>query len=178
MNLAQIIATAIITSLIIWFSWILSLKQGRYHGIYRFFAFESIAVMTILAIPVWFHDPFSPLQIVSWIFLFGCIPVAIGAFVFLISMGKPKGIEFEATTKIVATGMYKYIRHPMYCSLLLLGLGVFFKHIEIPQIVLVIVNTVALYLTALVEQGEMIKRFGDEYKEYMKKTRMFIPFIF
>jgi protein-S-isoprenylcysteine O-methyltransferase Ste14 len=177
MNTVQIIATVLATIFIVLFSWFVSLKQGRYHGIYRFFSFESITIMIILNIPVWFKDPFSPLQIISWIFLFGCIPVAIGAFMFLISMGKPKGTEFEATTKIVATGMYKYIRHPMYCSLLLFGFGVFFKHVNTVTIILVVANTVALYLTALVEQGEMTKRFGKKYKEYMKKTKMFIPYI-
>ena len=178
MNSAQIIGAAIITALIMWFSWILSLKQGRYHGIYRFFAFESIAVMTILNLKYWFVDYFSPLQIISWILLFACIPVAIGGVMLLVKMGELQTSNIESTTKLVAEGVYKYIRHPMYCSLLLLGFGVFFKHIELPQIILVAINTIALYLTARTEEGEVIKKFGDEYKEYMRKTKMFIPFLF
>jgi protein-S-isoprenylcysteine O-methyltransferase Ste14 len=66
----------------------------------------------------------------------------------------------------------------MYCSFLVFGFGVFFKHIDTATIILVVINTVALYLTALVEQGEMTKRFGKKYKEYIRKSKMFIPFLF
>ena len=45
------------------------------------------------------------------------------------------------------------------------------------QIILGIVNTIAIILTAIVEEKEMITRFGDAYREYMKETKMFIPFV-
>jgi len=37
---------------------------------------------------------------------------------------------------------------------------------------------VFLYVTARVEERENIERFGEQYRQYMKKSRMFIPFIF
>jgi hypothetical protein len=37
-------------------------------------------------------------------------------------------LYFEKTTQLVTTGVFKYIRHPLYSSLLLLAWGVFFKH--------------------------------------------------
>jgi len=167
------------TTAIIIFSWFVSIRQGRHHAFYRFFSFESIALMAILDYKYWFLNPFSVTQIISWILLFACIPVAIIGFVLLVSRGKSKGVvEFEDTSKLVTTGMYKYIRHPLYCSLLLLGFGVFLKKIETIQIIAVIINTVALYFTARAEEREMIKKFGDQYKEYMKKTKMFIPYLF
>ncbi len=179
MDKAQIIQFIGVTAGIVVFSWFISIKHGRYHGIARFFAFESIALMVILDIKYWFVDPFSPMQIISWLFLCLSIFVAIGGFMLLVSMGKPKSMsEFEATTKLVTTGMYKYIRHPLYCSLILLGFGVFFKRIETAQIVLIIINTAALYVTSRMEEGEMIKGFGEEYRQYMKKSKMFIPYIF
>jgi protein-S-isoprenylcysteine O-methyltransferase Ste14 len=174
----QIIAAISGTIGILWITWFVSVKYGRYHGLYRFFAFESMLIMTVLNLKYWFVNPFSPMQIVSWILLFASIPIVLYGVKLLLTIGKPSAEEFEATTKLVTTGIYKYIRHPMYCSFLVFGLGVFFKHIDLPQIILIIVNTIALYLTARVEEGEMIKRFGDEYREYMKKTKMFIPFVF
>ena len=178
MNIAQLIATLIGTIGILWITWFVSVKYGRYHGLYRLFAFESMLIMTMLAIKYWFVNPFSLLQIVSWIFLFASIPIVLYGVNLLVSLGKPPKQEFEATTKLVTTGIYKYIRHPMYCSFIVFGFGVFFKHVDTVTVVLVIINTAALYLTALVEQGEMTKRFGKKYKEYMKRAKMFIPFIF
>ena len=180
MDKAQIIAFVGVSLLVVVFSWFVSIKHGRYHGIARFFAFESIALMVILDLKYWSVDPFSPLQLISWVLLCASIYVAAAGFILLVKLGKPKKnlVEFEDTSKLVTTGMYKYIRHPLYASLLLLGFGVFFKKIETAQVILVIINTAALYITASMEEGEMIKGFGDEYREYMKKSKMFIPFLF
>lgn len=179
MDKYQITAFIAATIIIVAFSWFISIRRGRHHGIARFFAFESIALMAVFSINYWFFRPFSPVQIISWILLLLSIYTAIAGFLLLVSRGKPRGlVEFEETTKLVTTGMYKYIRHPLYCSLVLLGFGVFLKHISTVQAVLVAVNTIALYITARMEEGEMIRGFGGEYKAYMKKSKMFIPFIF
>jgi protein-S-isoprenylcysteine O-methyltransferase Ste14 len=45
------------------------------------------------------------------------------------------------------------------------------------QIALGMVNIIALYFTAKIEEKELIEKFGDEYSEYMKETKMFIPFV-
>jgi protein-S-isoprenylcysteine O-methyltransferase Ste14 len=178
MTTSQILLFAAATICLIGFSWVISLRQKRYHGIARFFAFESIALLTILNIKYWFASPLVPKQLLSWLLLAGCIPVAVIGFIMLYRHGKPKGaIEFENTSKLVTVGLYKYIRHPLYCSLAILGIGIFLKHIGTIQIALVIVNTIALYITCLMEEKEMIGRFGDEYRQYMKKSKMFIPFI-
>jgi protein-S-isoprenylcysteine O-methyltransferase Ste14 len=177
MNMLQLIAIIAGTIGILLITWFVSVKYGRYHGLYRFFAFESMLIMTILNLRYWFVDPFSPVQTVSWILLFASIPIVLYGVNLLVSLGKPPAQEFEATTKLVTTGIYKYIRHPMYCSFLVFGFGVFFKHIDLIQIVLVLINMAALYFTARVEEGEMTVRFGEEYREYMKKTKMFVPFI-
>jgi protein-S-isoprenylcysteine O-methyltransferase Ste14 len=166
------------TICVIGFSWVVSLRQKRYHAIARFFSFESIVLMVILNLKYWFVNPFSPIQIVSWLFLAGCIPIAVVGFAILAHHGKPNGIvEFENTSKLVTTNLYGYIRHPLYCSLMVLGMGIFLKKVELVQMILVIVNTIALYLTCIIEEKEMIHKFGNEYREYMKKTKMFIPFV-
>jgi protein-S-isoprenylcysteine O-methyltransferase Ste14 len=134
--------------------------------------------LTILNLKYWYINPFAPIQIVSWAFLAGCIPLAVTGFTVLARHGKPKGlIEFENTSRLVTINLYRYIRHPMYCSLLVLGIGIFLKKIETIQIILVIVNSLALYLTCRIEEKEMIEKFGDEYRGYMKKSKMLIPFI-
>jgi len=83
----------------------------------------------------------------------------------------------ENTTNLINTGLYKYIRHPLYLSLMLLGFGALLKNIDILKISLSVINIIALICTVKVEENEMINRFGNEYIEYMKKTKMFIPFI-
>lgn len=164
------------TVFIILFSWFLSLKHGRYHGIPRFFAFESILILLLLNIKVWFKDPFSFHQVVSWILLISSFYPAIDGYILLKRQGRPDS-NFENTSRLVKTGIYHYIRHPLYLSLFLLGTGILLKNPASLQLILGIIITLALFLTAKVEEKEMIRKFGDEYRDYMKETKMFLPFL-
>jgi protein-S-isoprenylcysteine O-methyltransferase Ste14 len=127
--------------------------------------------------PVWFKNVLTTWQIISWILLLGSLVFAIWGFVLLYRMGKPADGHLERTTRLITTGLYGYIRHPLYLSLILGGFGAMAKDPGYFQIMLSLINFIALYFTARVEEGEMIQKFGEEYKEYKKKTKMFIPFI-
>jgi protein-S-isoprenylcysteine O-methyltransferase Ste14 len=165
------------TIFIILFSWFLSVKHGRYHGIARFFSFESIFILVILNAGVWFVEPFSVKQILSWVLLILSLYFAIEGFLLLKRIGKPDS-NFENTSVLVKTGLYRYIRHPLYLSLFLLGTGIVLKYPDILQVILGVINLAAVWLTAKIEEKEMTAKFGSAYKEYMLETRMFIPFIF
>jgi protein-S-isoprenylcysteine O-methyltransferase Ste14 len=84
----------------------------------------------------------------------------------------------EKTTQLVTSGVYGYIRHPLYCSLMLLAWGAFLKHFSWIGSGLVLAATVFLVVTAKAEEIENIDYFGASYREYMEHTRMFIPFLF
>jgi protein-S-isoprenylcysteine O-methyltransferase Ste14 len=165
------------TILIVVFSWFFSIKEKRYHGIARFFAFESIFILFLLNYRSWFHDPLSWHQVISWILLTGSIYPGIAGFILLKRRGKPEK-SFENTTLLVKTGIFKYIRHPLYCSLLLLGTGIMFKEVAIFQLIAGVVNVLAIYLTARIEEKEMIVRFGEQYSQYMSESKMFLPYFF
>ena len=164
------------TIIIILFSWFLSIKHKRYHGIARFFSFESIFILVFLNIKIWFQNPFSPFQIISWILLFMSIYFVYAGYILLKKIGKPTA-NFENTSTLVKTGLYNYIRHPLYLSLFLFGTGVMMKDPGNVQLLLGTVNIIAVYITARIEEREMIARFGNDYKEYMKETKMFIPYL-
>jgi protein-S-isoprenylcysteine O-methyltransferase Ste14 len=92
-------------------------------------------------------------------------------------VGRPKS-GIESTTTLVIVGAYKYIRHPLYSSLLFLAWGVFCKAPSIPGGILAAVATAFLVTTARIEESENVQKFGVVYAAYMKTTRMFIPFLF
>lgn len=164
------------TLIILVFSWFFSIKEKRYHGIARFFAFESIFILVLLNLRIWFRDPFSVHQIISWILLIISLWLAVSGVLLLKSKGKSEK-SFENTTVLVKSGLYKYIRHPLYSSLFFLGTGVMLKDTGTIQLVGGSVNLIAVYITSRIEENEMVARFGDSYIEYMQETKMFIPFI-
>jgi protein-S-isoprenylcysteine O-methyltransferase Ste14 len=158
------------------FSW-RALGNPRSHGFYRFFAFEGIAAVVVLNADRWFSDPLSPLQIPSWALLLLSLLLVIHGFILLRTAGRPKG-GIENTQVLVRRGAYRYIRHPLYASLLALGWGAALKNPSVPAIALALMATGALVLTASAEENECVAKFGDEYREYMRHTRRFIPFVY
>jgi protein-S-isoprenylcysteine O-methyltransferase Ste14 len=172
----QVIAFVLVSVGIVFFSWT-SLRDPQAHGFFRFFAFESILALLLLNGEHWFREPFSAPQIVSWLLLLASLFLAVHGFYLLRLLGRPEG-KIEDTTILVTVGAYKYIRHPLYASLLLLGWGAFFKQPSLLGGFLALVATAFLVATARVEEMENRRKFGADYAAYMKTTKMFIPFLF
>jgi protein-S-isoprenylcysteine O-methyltransferase Ste14 len=133
------------TIFIILFSWFLSIKYKRYHGIARFFAFESVFILVLLNYKVWFTAPFSVNQIISWILLILSAYIVADGYLTLKRKGKPDS-NFENTSVLVKSGLYGYIRHPLYLSIFLLGTGVMIKQPGVLQLCLGALNLVAIYI--------------------------------
>jgi protein-S-isoprenylcysteine O-methyltransferase Ste14 len=160
------------------------LKPGS-HGFYRFFAWEGMLWMFIANARFWFDDPFSLWQIVSWLFLFISLYLLITSVLQFGMHGKAHHsrddqvlLSFEKTTRLIETGIYRYIRHPMYSSLLFLAWGIFLKHPSAGLSGVALLTTVMLLETALVDEKECKAYFGEAYIRYMLKTKRFIPFVF
>ena len=111
------------TVFIVLFSWFLSIKYQRYHGIARVFALESVFILLLLNFKFWFINPLSPVQIISWILLILSAYVVITGYLLLKRKGMPDS-NFENTSILVTSGIYRYIRHPLYLSIFLVGTGV------------------------------------------------------
>jgi protein-S-isoprenylcysteine O-methyltransferase Ste14 len=90
----------------------------------------------------------------------------------------PENLAFENTVQVVEIGLYRYVRHPMYSSLLFLGWGAFLKHITLLNAGLVIWITGFIVAAARVEEKENIRFFGSKYAGYIRRTKMFIPWLF
>jgi len=164
------------TVILVVISWLVSIREKRFHGIARFFSFESIFILFLMNWRMWFHDPFSWNQLIAWVLLFLSIYPVVAGFILLKRKGKSEK-SLENTTVLIKSGIYNHIRHPLYCSLLLLGTGIMFKDPGLLQITAGVVNIIALFFTARIEEKEMTKRFGDQYTDYMKETKMFIPYL-
>jgi protein-S-isoprenylcysteine O-methyltransferase Ste14 len=156
------------------------------HGFYRFFAWEIMLVLFLWNVDSWFRNPFSWYQIISWFLLIGCcVPLILGVRS-LVGRGQPTEkremepqlLGFEKTTALVTTGIYHYIRHPLYSSLVLLAWGIFLKIPSIVGAALVLLATAFLVATAKADETECIRFFGPAYEAYRKRTKMFVPFLF
>ncbi|MET1077100.1 MAG: isoprenylcysteine carboxylmethyltransferase family protein [Pseudomonas sp.] len=163
-----------------------SLADPRSHGFFRFFAFEAIVFLLWRNLPFWFVERFSPTQLLSWVLLFSALYLLLHSLYLLRVRGghaperaaEESNFRFENTAQLVQSGIYGYIRHPLYSSLLLLTWGLFFKHPDLSGVAAALVGSLALVATAKVEEAENSRTFGEAYGEYCRRTRMFLPFLF
>jgi protein-S-isoprenylcysteine O-methyltransferase Ste14 len=161
------------------------LKNPRCHGFYRFFVFEGVLLQVLDNQSFWFVDVLSWHQMISLILLLLSLFFVIsGLFLLRFHGGSTtrfqaeENFAFENTATLVTTGIYRYIRHPMYGSLLLLDWGILLKHVSLMSSITAVVTTIFLFVTGYVEEKENIAFFGSTYQQYKKNTKMFIPFVF
>jgi protein-S-isoprenylcysteine O-methyltransferase Ste14 len=155
---------------------VFTLKRPHRHRFPRFFAVESILGLVLLNTGGWFRNPLSLRQLVSWIFLVSSLVLALHGFRLLRIAGSPRD-DIEETTRLVTIGAYRYIRHPLYCTLLLGGVGAFLKNPSFLGLILLLILTGFVFATGKIEEYENIDRFGEEYRAYMETTKMFVPFL-
>lgn len=162
-----------------------SLLRPRTHGFYRFFAWECILALVLVNAPAWFRHSLSWNQLVSWILLCtSLVPLVLGVLALrrggaadAARRSEAGLLAFERTTQLVTSGVFHYIRHPLYTSLLLLTWGAALKVLSVASVGLALAATALLAATARWDEIECSQVFGREYQTYRRATKMFIPYI-
>ena len=179
----EIVTFIVVTLALAYVSRASLLKPGS-HGFYRFFAWECMLGLFVLNMRYWHISDNPAFHYFSGILFSASLLLFLLSLSLLQMSGKPDDkrddipmFEFEKTTKLVTTGIYSYIRHPMYGSLFFLCWGFFFKQPSLTGSALAVIASMLLVVTARVEEAENLRYFGEEYREYMKRTRMFVPLI-
>ena len=94
----------------------------------------------------------------------------------LIRKGKGTLAPWSPATKLITTGLYAYVRSPMIIGVLLVLLGeslIFLSfNIFIWALAFFIINNIWF---SLFEEPDLVKKFGEEYKEYKKQVHRWIP---
>ncbi|HET7010426.1 MAG TPA: isoprenylcysteine carboxylmethyltransferase family protein [Anaerolineales bacterium] len=93
-----------------------------------------------------------------------------------VTHGKGTPVPVDPPKNLVAAGLYRFVRNPMYFGALLtlFAEAIFFRSAWI----LLYAGLVWLALhtfTVLVEEPQLARRFGDLYLEYKAKTPRWIP---
>lgn len=128
--------------------------------------------------PTWMA--WSKLGLPDWVRWFGFgigVLCVFGIYWLFSSIGT--GITPVSATrkehKLVTNGIYKYIRHPLYTfgSTLFVAFGMMADSWLIAT--LGILTFILMVIRTPKEEANLIEKFGDEYREYMKRTGRFLP---
>ena len=83
------------------------------------------------------------------------------------------------TKDLITTGPYRVIRHPLYLAMLISCLGLAFGMRSIAGLVCVIFLFLPLCIyRAKLEERALYARFGEQWQEYVQRTRFMLPFIY
>jgi len=78
---------------------------------------------------------------------------------------------------LVATGLYKYIRHPQYTGIFLFTFGWIMHWPTVLTLILWPILTAAYVWLARFEEKQALEEFGESYQTYANETKRFIPFV-
>jgi len=161
-----------------------SLRNPKSHGFYRFIAWEWMLLLVVYNLDGWYDAPLTWNQAVSGILMGISLLLFVTSYATLRLFGQPNRnrkdaslLVFEKTTVLISHGIYRYIRHPMYSSLLFLDWGFFFKQMSWLSGSAALIATFFLVLASLVEEQESIRYFGARYRAYMKSNKRYLPFL-
>jgi len=85
-------------------------------------------------------------------------------------------MPLKATGKLVVEKPYSYCRNPLYFGLINFFFGISIMLGSISSLVMVFIfSMIIISYIKLIEEQELVKRFGDEYVTYKKKTPLLIP---
>lgn len=81
--------------------------------------------------------------------------------------------------QLVTNGIFQYIRHPHYTSLLIIGFGLALFFFSLFALLIAVIAIPIMIWSIIDEEKLLIKQYGKEYKKYMKKVPWrIIPKIF
>ena len=152
--------------------------------------YDKIMGLLIISTPIWYC-----LYIIEYRLLFsssidpsfsllGIIIFMLGSIIFLTSrihLGRFASgkLKIQEDHKLITTGIYKYVRNPIYFGGLIgvLGMGLAFRSLVVVSVALVLDTYV--FIKRILREEELLEaEFGDEFTQYKKKTKRIIPFLY
>lgn len=111
----------------------------------------------------------------------GVVLIASGVCIYVwcsinfIVAGKGSPILFTPIHKLIVTGLYRYVRNPMYIAgvLILTGEALLFQSIGV--FIYCLAMTGIFNLQILMEETFLADRFGSTYEQYLKNVPRWVP---
>jgi protein-S-isoprenylcysteine O-methyltransferase Ste14 len=146
-----------------------------FYGLLTFsFVIIALQVDRLLGITGIFPRPLSIILALP-IFSFALFFIGWSVLNFLKAKGTP--VPFNPPPRLVTTGPYAYMRNPMLTGVfaLLFGFGVLLGSVSLLFIFTPLFIFLNVWELKAIEEPELMKRLGQDYIEYRKRTPMFFP---
>jgi protein-S-isoprenylcysteine O-methyltransferase Ste14 len=119
---------------------------------------------------------FSPFRAIGILLIAVGIPVLLDSFARFALQGRGTPAPIRPPQHLVVTGLYRYVRNPMYVAVvsLVLGQGLLLGNVSVLEYGLVVWTGFHLFILGY-EEPRLRRSFGDEYQEFYANVRRWIP---
>jgi protein-S-isoprenylcysteine O-methyltransferase Ste14 len=177
-------AAFIVPHLIMTRSWFKRAVWGHSHSMPRERRFYiAVTVLTWLAL-FWLHKPLPgpALAFPEAVYFAGLVGFIICVLMFFQGIsfaaidgllgipGSVSAYSHGAETPLFTDGPYAQVRHPMYRAAILAGVCGLFLHPHMGQLLWTLLIGLTFVFFIPVEEAQMIKARGDDYRRYMNAT--------
>lgn len=94
----------------------------------------------------------------------------------IVKNGNGTPLPIDQTTKLVLSGPYRYVRNPMAIAGIGQGIAISIIFTSIPIFIYALIGAVLWqFVVRPIEERNLKKKFGEEYKDYKRKTPCWVP---
>jgi protein-S-isoprenylcysteine O-methyltransferase Ste14 len=129
-------------------------------------------LLLFIIIPVGYAPPMIPAFLCFFMTTTGILIASAG--VLTIGKGFTPFPTPKASGQLKQTGIYKYIRHPMYSGIIIAGLGIAFYNSNIPRLIICLILWIFFEYKSRYEE-KLLEQKYPEYSQYKAGTGRFFP---
>lgn len=136
----------------------------------------------------WSLPPVMQASTKPWMLCLGAITIFAGLFVAgaaFYSFDKSEFLGFKQLEgrpdkggKLLTSGLYSIVRHPLYFALILIISGYLLYSFHLSNVIFAVCTFVYLLIGTKLEEAKLVETFGRDYVAYRHKVKMLIPFLF
>jgi len=118
----------------------------------------------------------------DWILATGVIICVFGLFItiwarVILAGNWSSDVTFKQGHELIKTGPYRFVRHPIYTGLLIMGLGTAFEIGRLRCFVGLVVVGIGFWIKLKQEEKLLLRHFPDDYPAYQKRVKALVPFV-
>jgi protein-S-isoprenylcysteine O-methyltransferase Ste14 len=131
--------------------------------------------------PNWFNQPVFPVTFPLALAGLGLAICGIGLSIWarlILGENWSSFPSIKQNHRLIVTGPYRLVRHPIYSGLLIALLGSALQYGLIRSFLALLTCAIGLYLKVSAEEEFMVQRFGEAYLRYRRNVNALVPFLF
>jgi len=138
-----------------------------------------ILIITVIFIILSFYNVIPIYNLNSMIItVMGFVLIILGIVFWLLANLKSKIDDEIKSNRLVTTGIYSIVRHPIYAAFLYVVTGAILITDNLYLFVLPIIYWIVLTIGMIkTEEKWLTDKFGESYDEYSRKVSRFVPFL-